>query len=109
MNVQKKLNLDHITQEAKNKGVNILVENVGVDTKQNKLLTESEFINFCKERANNVLIDIVHANANGWHLDYVIQQLKEKIKFYNLHNNDVKHDDHNILHDGTQNMKQYFI
>ncbi|WP_039067888.1 sugar phosphate isomerase/epimerase family protein [Staphylococcus shinii] len=108
MIAQTKFNLDHITQEAKNKGVNILVENVGVDTKQNKLLTESEFINFCKESANNVLIDIGHANANGWNLDYVIQQLQDKIKFYHLHNNDGKHDVHNLLHDGTLNMEHFF-
>lgn len=108
MIAQTALNLDHITQEAKAKGVNILIENVGVDTKQNKLLTESEFIIFCKERENSVLIDVGHANANGWDLEYVMQQLQDKIKFYHLHNNDGKHDDHNLLHEGTLDMERFF-
>lgn len=101
-------NLDNITSEAKVQGVNILVENVGVDTKQNKLLTESEFIDFCKERENSVLIDVGHANANNWDLEHVVHQLKHKIKFYHLHNNDGKHDDHNLLHEGTLDMDAFF-
>ncbi|MGI5948675.1 sugar phosphate isomerase/epimerase family protein [Peptoniphilus sp.] len=79
----------------------LLIENVGVDDRGNKLLDEDEFIEECLTRNEKVLIDIGHANANGWDMENLISSLKEKIVSYHLHTNDGRCDEHrSIFEDG---------
>ncbi len=79
----------------------VVVENAGVISKGNMLLDMNEFIALCKEENYQVLIDIAHANANGWDLSRVINELKDSIVAYHLHNNDGIHDSHMRIHSGT--------
>ena len=81
--------------------VKILVENTGVRAKGTLLLEQSEFTVLCLSRRLPVLIDIGHANANGWNLEKLIMDLHELIGGYHLHNNDGRHDLHCRLRDGT--------
>lgn len=72
----------------------LLIENVGVDERKNKMLEEKEFIEECLNRNERVLIDIGHANANGWDIENLISSLQDKIVSYHLHSNDGRHDEH---------------
>lgn len=104
-NARKNLNI--INDMAKEAGVEILIENVGIIPRNTALLSEQEFIEECRTMPNNVLIDIGHAWCNGWNLENVIASLKDKIVSYHVHNNDGKDDQHNRMHDGTLNFEKF--
>lgn len=79
----------------------VLVENTGTKLQENILLDQGEFTDFCRDKKLDVLIDIGHANANGWDIPRLIDDLKPQIRAYHLHNNDGLRDLHNRIHDGT--------
>ena len=81
--------------------VQMLVENVGTDIEGNKLLDQQEFTDLCKDQHFDVLIDVGHANANGWDLYKLIGDLKDQIRGFHLHNNDGIHDLHDRIFNGT--------
>ena len=87
-------NLDYFTSIT---DIPLLIENVGVDERENKLLSEKEFVEECLNRDENVLIDIGHANANGWNIENLISSLKDKIVSYHLHTNDGIKDEHRSI------------
>ncbi len=82
-------------------GVSLLVENTGTRTDGTMLLDQTEFTDLCRGEKLPVLIDVGHANANGWDLPKLIRDLQGQICGYHLHNNDGIHDLHNRLTDGT--------
>lgn len=77
---------------AQSKGIKTVVENVGV--KGNMLYSEEEYISLIKENNFYSLIDIGHAVINRWDIPKVIEELKERIIGYHLHNNDGEKDQH---------------
>lgn len=79
----------------------VLIENTGTILQKNMLLDQREFTDFCRDMRCGVLIDIGHANANGWDLFKLIKDLRPQIRAYHLHNNDGMNDQHRRLHDGT--------
>lgn len=101
-------NLHKITGMAKEAGVEVLVENVGVLSRNNAILNEREFIEECLGLSNNVLLDIGHAWCNGWDLEHVISALKDKIVSYHIHNNNGTDDQHKRMHDGTLDFDRFF-
>lgn len=86
----------------------VVVENAGVIQNGNMLLNQNEFIDLCKKEDYRVLIDIGHAHANGWDLCGVMEELKERIAAYHLHNNDGVHDSHQRIYDGTLDFDSFF-
>ena len=56
---------------------------------------------------NTILIDIGHAFANGWNLERVIKELKDKIVSYHLHNNNGINDSHDLITNGKLNMDEF--
>ena len=86
--------------------VKILVENTGIRTDGTLLLNQAEFTILCLSRRLPVLIDIGHANANGWNLRKLIMDLRELIGGFHLHNNDGIHDLHCRLRDGTVDYRE---
>lgn len=81
--------LDRANAEAKKRGLELLVENVGVRAYDNSLyIEESQFITFARSIDNPILIDVGHAHANGWDLVKLIASLSDKIVCYHLHDND---------------------
>ena len=86
--------------------VNLLVENTGIRADGTMLLDQAEFTDLCRGRKLPVLIDVGHANANGWDIPKLIRDLKEQIRGYHLHNNDGIHDLHNRLLDGTIDFRE---
>ena len=81
--------------------VRILVENTGTEEKGTVLLNQEEFTVLCLERQWPVLIDVGHANANGWDLTKLMEDLRGLIGGFHLHNNDGVRDLHHRLRDGT--------
>ena len=82
-------------------GVRLLVENTGIAAEGTALLNQAEFTDLARDRHWDVLIDVGHANANGWDLYKLVEDLRGRIRGYHLHNNDGVHDRHNRLRDGT--------
>ena len=82
-------------------GTELLVENTGIAADGNRMLDQEEFTALCRERDFRVLIDVGHANANGWDIPKMIRELKDSVRGYHLHNNDGLHDLHNRLRNGT--------
>lgn len=87
--------------------VPVLVENVGVHSIGNVLFDQEEFTDLCIREDYQVLIDIGHANANGWDLFRLMRDLKDRIAAYHLHNNDGFHDSHQRIHSGTLDFERF--
>lgn len=81
--------------------VQILVENTGIRGDGTLLLDQDEFTGLCLDHRFPVLIDVGHANANGWDIPKLVHDLREQIGGFHLHNNDGIHDLHHRLRDGT--------
>jgi len=81
--------------------VPLWLENTGTAVDGTMLLDQAEFTGLCLERKSDVLIDIGHANANGWDLPRLVEELKGLIRGFHLHNNDGIHDQHRRVNDGT--------
>ncbi len=79
----------------------LLTENTGILTEGTQLLDQREFTSLCLSLGLPVLIDVGHANANGWDLKKLIRDLSGLIGGFHLHNNDGLRDRHNRLRDGT--------
>ena len=73
----------------------------------NKLFDEEEFIKAIQNREENTLIDIGHVKANGWDLENVIENLKDKIVSYHIHTNDGKHDQHLSVSEDYDELKSF--
>ncbi len=82
-------------------GVTLLYENTGTKADGTILLNQTEFTDLCRGRNFPVLIDVGHANANGWDIRKLVRDLQGQIRGFHLHNNDGVHDLHNRLQDGT--------
>lgn len=88
-----------IAEKARNRKVNLLVENVGETMYGNLLFDEQEYIDLFQKLPDSTgaLIDIGHAILNGWNLERVIRKLGGRIRSYHLHNNDGSGDIHRPL------------
>ena len=81
--------------------VPLRLENTGTAADRTNLLDQAGFTALCLERGFDVQIDIGHANANGWELPRLLEELKDLIRGFHLHNNDGIHDQHRRVNDGT--------
>lgn len=100
-------NFREVEAMAADHGIPVVVENAGVVDLGNMLLGENSFIRLCREENYKVLIDIGHAHANGWDILHVMEELKDQIVAYHLHNNDGIHDSHRRIGDGNLNFKKF--
>ena len=87
-------------------GVRLLTENTGIRADRTQLLDQQEFTDLCRSRKLPVLIDVGHANANGWDLPKLIRDLGDLTEGFHLHNNDGIHDLHNRLRNGTLDLAE---
>ena len=89
-------------------GVEILVENTGIRQERTQLLDQEEFTDLCRDRQITALIDVGHANANGWDIPKLIRDLEGRIGGFHLHNNDGAHDQHSRVREGTLDFRALF-
>ena len=100
-------NLKELTELSGKAGIPVAVENVGIKAMGNVLLEQEAFIAECRKLSNPVLIDIGHAHANHWDLRHVMEELKDRIISYHVHNNDGVHDCHQRIYNGTLDMDAF--
>lgn len=100
-------NLMEINDIAKKYSQKIVVENCGVISNDNILFNEQEFIELCSFIPNDILINIGHANCNGWNLEKIIRKLKFKIISYHIHNNYGWIDERNRIYDGNIDFEKF--
>lgn len=100
-------NYETVNQRCERLGFRAVVENAGVLQGGNVLFTQEEFTQLCLREDYPVLIDVGHANANGWDLPKLMRDLSRRIVAYHLHNNDGIHDSHRRLHDGSMNVNVF--
>jgi sugar phosphate isomerase/epimerase len=86
--------------------VPLWLENTGTVADGTVLLDQAEFTDLCLARKQDVLIDVGHANANGWDIPRLLEDLKGRIRGFHLHNNDGVHDQHRRLGDGTIDFRR---
>ncbi len=81
--------------------VPLWLENTGTAADGTILLDQADFSELCLVQRQDVLIDVGHANANGWDIPRLLEDLKDRIRGFHIHNNDGVHDQHRRLCDGT--------
>lgn len=83
-------NMCLIAEMYRERGFNMLVENVGYAHAENVLFDRDEFISLFDELPADVgcLIDTGHAFANHWDVARVVERLGDRIKAFHLHNTD---------------------
>ena len=88
-------------------GVEQWVENAGVMQRNNMLLDEAAFIDYCETHDAPCLIDVGHVNSNGWDIQNIMHALKDRIRAFHLHNNNGKEDAHERIADGSFDMQAF--
>lgn len=101
------LNLRRVEHIFSDVNVPVLVENVGVHSHGNVLYEQKAFTELCERRNYRVLIDIGHANANGWDLFGLMRDLRDRIASYHLHNNDGFQDSHQRIRNGSLDFEKF--
>ena len=81
--------------------VPLWLENTGIAADGTILLDQAGFTELCLAQERDVLIDVGHASANGWDIPRLLEDLKDRIRGFHIHNNDGVHDQHRRLGDGT--------
>ena len=110
--VCKKLIKERLTELQQMSYINNIVmaiENVGLKTTGTLLFDEDEYLALLEEFPNaGVLLDIGHANVNGWDISKVIEKLGKRIVGIHLHDNDGKGDQHLPIGEGTIEWQPIF-
>lgn len=89
--------------------VQVLIENVGLRTKNNVLFELPEFMAlFDIFPQAGALLDTGHAHVNGWDLPAVVQSLGKRLQACHIHDNDGSGDAHLPVGQGDIDWKAYF-
>lgn len=101
--------LRKIISLAKSYGVQVLIENVGLRTKNNVLFDLNEYMALFDVFPDaKALIDTGHAHVNGWDIPSVIEELGGKLAACHVHDNSGNGDEHLPVGEGTINWRKYF-
>ena len=101
--------LDRIIRLAGQYKVNIVLENVGLQTKQNLLFDWPDYQRLLQDFSQaGALIDTGHAQVNGWPLSEVVLKLGSRLTACHLHDNDGKADLHLPIGEGNIEWAPFF-
>lgn len=101
--------LRKIISLAKSYDVQIVIENVGLRTKDNVLFDLNEYIAIFDVFPDaKALIDTGHAHVNGWDIPSVIEELGATLLACHVHDNSGEGDEHLPIGEGTINWRKYF-
>ena len=101
--------LDDIMLLAEKYGVKMVIENVGLRTKNSVLFDCQEFVNlFHRFPKAGALLDVGHAHVNGWDLAATVCALKEHLVACHIHDNDGNGDAHLPVGQGNVDWYAYF-
>lgn len=101
--------LRQVISLGKSYGVPVVIENVGLQTKENVLFDLPEFMAlFDIFPQTGALLDTGHAHVNGWDIPAVVQALGERLVACHIHDNDGSADTHLPIGYGNIDWKTYF-
>lgn len=83
-------------------GVQLLIENLGIQKRGVCLFDEEEFLQLIDRFPQaGCLIDMGHLHIAGWNAERVLSALGSRVIGYHFHNNDGVNDEHRRITDGT--------
>lgn len=101
--------LRQVISLGKSYGVKVLIENVGLRTKNNVLFDLPEYMAlFDIFPQAGALLDTGHAHVNGWDIPAVVKSLGERLVACHIHDNSGNGDEHLPVGSGTIDWKAYF-
>lgn len=101
--------LRKLAKLAKEYNVQILIENVGLRTKNSLLFDCNDYLALFEEVPDaKALIDTGHAHVNGWDIPWVIETLNNKLFACHLHDNMGDSDAHLPISKGKISWEEYF-
>ena len=101
--------LRNILEMGEQCGVPVLIENVGLRTKQNLLFDLPEFMALLDLFPEaGVLLDTGYAHVNGWDIPAVIKALGKRLVACHLHDNSGQGDEHLPIGQGSIDWQGYF-
>lgn len=101
--------LRQLVRLAANYDVQVLIENVGLRTKNNVLFDLSEYMAlFDIFPQANALLDTGHAHVNGWDIPAVVTALGSRLTACHIHDNSGEGDEHLPVGQGTIDWQAYF-
>lgn len=101
--------LAEIIALAKKKKVTVLLENVGLRNTGTLLYDWHDYLQLLDKFPKiGALIDLGHANVNGWNITEMLVILGKRIKAVHLHDNNGKADQHLPIGKGNIDWKAYF-
>lgn len=97
-----------ISETAWEYGLKIAVENVGFKFNNSLVADYDSFVSLAKTTKLDFLVDIGHANANGWNVPKLINTLGGRILGFHFHDNDGASDSHSPIESGTSDWNGIF-
>lgn len=103
-----KMYIQQLCEIAKPLHVTLAIENVGYNG--TSLFTQKEYEAFLEgvDSSAKYLIDVGHANLNGWDIASAIYHVKDRLAGLHLHDNDGKSDQHLPVGEGTIDWSSIF-
>ncbi len=94
---------------AKEYGVTVALENVGLRTTGSLLFDYEEYLSLIKHFPEAAaLLDTGHAHVNGWQLEDVLRDLNKRLIAVHIHDNDGSADSHLPVGRGNISWESYF-
>ncbi|MCD1147993.1 TIM barrel protein [Peptoniphilus sp. KCTC 25270] len=100
-----------LQEKARSYGLDQVVENVGIQRKENLLYDEKEFMELALIKKYPILLDVGHMHCNEWDVEKVIYTLRKQIVAYHIHDNNQKSDEHKRIFEGSfpmMELKNYY-
>ena len=103
-----KMYIHQLCEIAKPLNVTLAIENVGYNG--TSLFTQEEYVHFLDDVDSSAkyLIDIGHANLNGWDIASTIYHVKDRLVGLHIHDNDGNGDQHLPIGEGTVDWDSIF-
>ena len=100
--------INQLCEFAKHLNVKLAIENVGYNG--SSIFTQDEFTSFLEniDETAEYLLDIGHANLNGWDIPQVIKNTKDRLIALHIHDNNGTGDDHLPIGEGTVQWQEIF-
>lgn len=106
---QVRAKLKQLCKLAKEYGVQIAIENVGLGPKNNDLFSLPDYLQLFEEFPDaKALLDTGHAHVNGWDPAQVAEALGSRLIACHVHDNDGSSDQHLPVGQGTIEWKPFF-
>lgn len=100
--------MELISEAAEDHGLKIAVENVGFSFNNSLVADYADFVSLAENKDIGFLVDIGHANANGWDIPALINKLGKRIVGFHFHDNDGASDSHSPIESGTADWNGIF-